>query len=120
MMTARYIYLPRRIVYQYLDGLIDQFFKILPLREDGEPSLGKYMESLQVEMLGCKSLVVALNYDELYLSLLSILQYLIENECNVETVKREVFKAIDICEKLKEKFRKEGHPWEYGVPTNEE
>lgn len=107
-MTNKDIELPNEMVSKYLSSLIGQFYKILPIKESGEPSLGKYMDSLQREMIGCKDLIVALNNDELYLSLLAILQYLIENDCDTGIVKTEVFKAINICKKLQKKYGAEG------------
>ena len=104
MMTKRNIELSDKMVQRYLSSMIGQFYKILPIKESGEPSLSRYMESLQRELLGCNDLIVALNHDELFLSLLSILQYLIENESDVSTVKTEVFKAIGICKKLQIKY----------------
>ncbi|MBQ3023205.1 MAG: hypothetical protein IJD91_07805 [Clostridia bacterium] len=104
MMTSKNMELPDNVVQKYLKALIGQFYKILPIKESGEPSLGKYMDSLQREMIGCQSLIVALDNDELYLSLLAVLQYLIENDCDTNTVKCEVFKAINICKKLQKKY----------------
>ena len=104
MMTIRNIELPDKVVQKYLKALIGQFYKILPIKESGEPSLNKYMQSLQREMLGCQNLIIALNTDELFLSLLAVLQYLIENDCDTSTVKCEVFKAINICKKLQKKY----------------
>lgn len=104
MMTSKNIELPNKVVQKYLKALIGQFYKILPIKESGEPSLGKYMNSLQREMIGCQSLIIALNNDELYLSLLAVLQYLIENDCDTDIVKSEVFKAISICKKLQKKY----------------
>lgn len=93
------------VLNNYLRALINLFFKILPIRESGESSLDTYMRSLQSELLGCKELVVAIHEDPMFLSLISILQYLIDNPtCSVSTVKREVFKAISICNKLKAKY----------------
>lgn len=108
MMTVRKIDISDRMVCNYMKSLIGQFYKILPIKESGEPSLKKYMESLQREMLGCHDLIIALHYDELYLSLLSILQYLSENDCETGVVKTEVFKAINICKKLQSKYFVEG------------
>lgn len=86
----------------YLRSLIDRFFKILPLKENGETSLDTYMQSLQMELLGCQELVLLVKGDPYFVSLVSTLQYLIDNpDCSVRTVKREVFKAISICNKLK-------------------
>jgi hypothetical protein len=90
------------LLHNYFRNLVNQFFKILPIRESGESSLITYMQSLQAELLGCKELVTELKNDASYLTLLSILQYLIDNpDCSVPIVKREVFKAISICNRLK-------------------
>ena len=80
-------------------------FKILPLKESGERSLETYMKSLQAEHLGGNALVEAIHDDSMFLSLASILQYLIDNpDCDVVFVRREVFRAISICNKLREKY----------------
>lgn len=66
--------------------------------------MNEYIRSLQLEMLGCKQLVIALQHDAMYMRLLSILQYLLDNDCDTPVVKREVFKAITTCKKLQEKY----------------
>lgn len=104
MKTSTGMKIPNRMFYNYLSALIDQFFKILPLKESGEPSLKEYMRSLQLEMIGNKQLIVAIHDDAMYLKLLAILQYMIENDCETNVVKREVFKSISICKKLQEKY----------------
>ena len=75
------------------------------------------MQSLQVELLGCKGLITAIHDDSNYLTILAILQYLIDNpDCSVSEVKREVFRAISICNKLQSKFLSEGVSlWEFGI-----
>lgn len=89
----------------YLRSLVNRFFKILPIREDGEDTLETYMRSLQAELLGCREFILAIHEDPLFVSLLNILQYLIDNpECSLPVVKREVFRAISICNKLKAKY----------------
>jgi len=87
-----------------LNALVNQFYKILPIKESGEPSLLQYMKSLQREMLGCKSLILALENDAQYLTLLSILQYMIDHDCDVATVKSDVFKAIGIIKRMQTKL----------------
>lgn len=96
--------IPAEMFDKYLRGLVNQFFKILPIKESGEPSLNEFMCSLQVELIGFGELMSFVQNDALYLSLLSILQYMISNECDVRTVKREVFKSISICKKLHSKY----------------
>lgn len=89
----------------YLEKLVNMIFKILPIRESGEKSLPSYMESLQMELIGCKSLIAVLDEDPMFLSIMAILQHLIDNnDSPVSVYKREVFKAISLCNKLKEKY----------------
>lgn len=96
---------PEKLVGNFFDKLVNGFFKILPIREKGEDSLPIYMRSLQTEVLGCGELIHCLNEDARFLRLASTLQYLIDHpECDVQTVKREVFKSIRICEQLSKKY----------------
>ena len=101
-MTTRYgTEISDEMVENKMINLVNQFYKILPIKESGEPSLTHYMKSLQREMIGCKTLIVALENDARYLTLLSILQYMIDNDCDTATVKTEVFKAINLLHKLR-------------------
>ncbi len=103
--TSVGIQMDAAVLENYFRSLINLFFKILPLKESKERSLETYMRSLQSELLGCKALVVAIHEDSLFLSLISILQYLIDHpESDVAFVRREVFRAISICNKLKERY----------------
>lgn len=103
--TSVGIQMDAAVLENYFRSLINLFFKILPLKESKERSLETYMRSLQAELLGCKALVVAIHEDSLFLSLISILQYLIDHpESDVVFVRREVFRAISICNKLKERY----------------
>lgn len=93
------------VLENYFCTLINLFFKILPIWESGENSLETYMKGLQAELLGCRELIEAIYHDSMFLSLISILQYLINRPfLKVSTVKREVFQAISICNKLKAKY----------------
>ena len=103
--TSVGIQMDAAVLENYFRSLINLFFKILPLKESGERSLETYMKSLQAELLGCNALVEAIHDDSMFLSLASILQYLIDNpDCDVVFVRREVFRAISICNKLREKY----------------
>ena len=93
------------LVHNYFKSLVNSFFKILPMRENGESSLLTYLDSLQAELLGCENFIPELNKEPGFLSLLAILQYLSDNpECAINKVRREVFKAISICNKLKAQY----------------
>lgn len=93
------------LLRNYFHALVNCIFKILPMKESNEDSLEVYMKSLQSEMSGCERLIEAINNDAMFLSLLSILQYQIDNpDCPINETRREVFRAIAICNKLKAKF----------------
>ncbi len=95
------------LLSNYFHSLVNCFFKILPIRESGESSLNTYMESLQAELIGCSSVIVGFDKDSSFLTLISILQYLIDHpSCSVKSVKREVFRAINICNRLQAKYDK--------------
>lgn len=102
-----------QILANYFRTLIGLFFKILPLRESEEPTLGKYVRSLQCELIGCKRLISVLEFDGRFIELISILQYFIDNpDCEVEVVKREVFHAINILNSLSKKYGEKFEIWE--------
>lgn len=91
-----------KLITNYFNTLVNRIFKILPMRENEERTLAVYIDSLQSELIGCKGLIISFKDNSDFLSLLSILQYLIDNpNCHVSKVKREVFNAISICGKLK-------------------
>lgn len=95
----------REMVANRVDDLIGQFYKILPLKEHGSPTLTKYIKSLLREMLGMKSLMEEWQQDARYLSLIGILEYYVKNpDSDVEEVRSDVFKAINVIKQLQEKY----------------
>lgn len=107
--TTAGIPLDAKMMNNYFRYLIDRFFKILPLKESEESSLNIYIRSLQMELLGCKNVMMTVQYDALFLSLICILQSLIdEPDCDVDVVRREVFRAISICNKLIKRYAVDG------------
>ncbi len=75
------------------------------MKEDKCETLDKYLESLKLEISGHKSFMKQSNHDGEFITLLSILQYFIDNPNEkVEIYKREVFKGIDVIKKLKDKY----------------
>lgn len=106
----------KRMVYNYLDALVDRFYKILPIKESeeksGEDTLKRYIESLRREMLGVRELISYIRDDDRFLALLAILQYFIDNDVDVATVRSDVFRAIGLLKKLqKQYFADEG--WDH-------
>ena len=94
-----------KLISNFFDTLVNCFFKILPIRESEEESLPVYMRSLQSELVGCGEFIEHLNNDARFLRLISTLQYLIDHpDCDVHTVKREVFKSIRICEQMSRQY----------------
>lgn len=106
MMETRYnISIPGELVGNYFGKLVNMFYKILPMKENAEPSLPTYLNSLMFELVGAHSLMVSIKNDSQFLTLLSILENLIiDPDCDVSIVKREVFRGISICNKLKDRY----------------
>lgn len=100
--------LPNELIRNHFHSLVNCYFKILPIREDEEKTISVYLESLKAEMLGCGSLLNSIKNDPAYMTLLSILQYFIDHpDCDIAQVRREVFRAIRICNKIAEKYTTE-------------
>ena len=99
--------IPNELFQNYLENLlIGRFYKLLCMREEESKTLGKYIDSLMIELRGSEGLIIALKYDSNFHILLSILQYFAENpELDVTIYKQEVFKCIDIVKKLQERYR---------------
>ena len=99
---------------KYFNNLVNKVFKMLPIYENHEQSLDTYVDSLQCEIEGCRELVVVLQDDPLYISLLSSLAWLRnhfdDEQCEFERIRRMVFNSIDLCKKLERQTRnlKEG------------
>lgn len=104
MMTITGKEIPDRMLGNYLERLVGRFFKILPIRESEDQGLTEYLGSLRNELVGLSELMEEIGYDEMYLSLIVSVQYLMEHECCVQEVKREVFRCISVCKKLRNKY----------------
>ena len=98
------------LIQNYFRNLVNQIYKILPMRENETPSLGKYVWRLEAELIGGQSLISAIREDAYFGSLVNILQYLSEHsiDCSVEQVKQLVFEGISICEKLQKRYTEDG------------
>lgn len=95
-----------KLLENYFGTLVNQIFKILPMREAESKSLSKYIWRLSAEIAGGAGMYPHLQDDSYYASLMNILQYLNEHnrECSIEQTKQLVFEGIRICEKLSDRY----------------
>ena len=77
--------------FEFITGKI---FKILPLREDENESIYEYLDSLRIEMTGAINTFPKLHNSYEFMTLVNTINYLIGNEFDVPTCKREVFKML--------------------------
>lgn len=87
----------------YLKTLVNSVYKILPLYEEENKGLEKYVESLLFELNGLDKVVPLENSDE-YISLMANLNSIIKEvkleDSRKSVVKREVFKSINIVKSM--------------------
>jgi hypothetical protein len=114
--------IPSDTMAEYFSVLVGKIFKILPLAEDDKSSAQVYLSSLCFELRGVKRLLNILSDDPAFISLLGIIMELSQNidkdEYTIKVIKREVFKAISICQKL-EKITMSGSAEECGGDCDE-
>lgn len=109
MMTRYGSDISRNMVGAKFRGIINQFYKILPMKEENCPTLMSYMESFQRELLGMGKLLPEVDACSSYIDLVSILQYLISYPCDEDTVRTEVFKAIAITKRIADMLGGDAH-----------
>lgn len=96
------------VVAGYFSSLVNRVFKILPIKEREEKTLETYLDSLSMELLGCKSLIPSLGDDGGYLSILASIRYIRDNpDLPLSLVRREVFRTISVCKKIEGRFAAE-------------
>lgn len=98
------------LLTNYFRNLVNQFYKILPMREKETPSLPKYIWRLESELVGFQGLVLEIREDAYYGSLVGTLHYLGDHvmDCSQEQVKQLVFEGIATCEKLRARYAGDG------------
>jgi len=99
-MTTNNSKLPDRLYENYLISLVGKFHKIMPMKEANDITLKKYMRSLLRELKGSNDLIIALDYNAYYMSLINTLQFLIDNDTNNEVCSVEIKKCISLIKKL--------------------
>lgn len=92
---------PDGYLVNYLNYLIGKIYKCLPMKENGEITLDSYLSSLLRELIGNKELITELKGNALFISLIGKLEYLIDNELDIKTYRKDIFDCISIIEKIK-------------------
>lgn len=91
---------------KYFEVLVNKIFKILPIVENNEASLESYLDSLFIEVSGCRELITVISDDPMYISMLSTLTWIKnhvnDKDCTFKRIRREVFHTISICKKLED------------------
>lgn len=88
----------------YKNALVNKVYKILPLYEENNIGLFANIQSLIFELHGILIVIHSLNSNANFLSLIAILESLSDDslffDLDHETVKREVFKCLDLVKKM--------------------
>jgi len=104
MVKTKYQNIPNEYFGNYFNFLIGRIYKILPLYEEQDQNLVKYLESLQRELIGNLSLVEELKCEGYFILLLNKIEYLINEKYSHEICRKEVFEIISAIEKLRDKY----------------
>jgi primosomal protein N'' len=100
-MKTRYGSIANSIAEKGFQQYVGKFFKILPMFEEKCPTLSQYIQSLNREMVGLSHLVIQMENQEEFLTLIATLEGLSKIDLSVEEVKSDVFKSISILKKMK-------------------
>ena len=93
--------LPMEAEERYLHALVGKLFKLLPIREEGDPAtFTAYAQGLQRELSGCESVLRRVACDQDWVSILAVLANIIDGDIAFVPFRRDVFRMISLCEKL--------------------
>lgn len=98
-MNTKYGQISEELLQEYKDKLTGKVFKILPMKEENCSTWELYIESLLHELFGCKEIVNEWRESADFLSLVSILEE-ISNEDDISIIKREVFNCLNLIKKM--------------------
>lgn len=96
-MTTNYGEINNKQVIAYFDKLVNRVFKILPMSEENSDTIDEYVNSLVRELIGNSKIL----YGEELLIVVGTLKGLPYE--NHKLLKSDIFKAIDIIEKVKKR-----------------
>lgn len=96
--------IPVNLHINYMDNLINRVFKILPLKEEKSDTVEAYITNLLYELTGNKELIIYLNNDSRYETILSNLQKLLSQDTNYRTL---VFNTITLITQIRDAERSE-------------
>ena len=96
----------KQIYLHYLSCLINQIFKILPLKEQNSEFVETHISDIVKELKGFELFIKDTDYDDSIMRIISVLSYYESNinTSDVTEVRRNVFKMITLCEKLKSRI----------------
>jgi hypothetical protein len=84
---------------EYCRILLGKIFKILPMKEEKNPTLKKYIDSLLVELDGGKSMIENFGLSAEYISIINSIKGLQQVE-DTEIVRSKVFECISLARKI--------------------
>lgn len=88
----------------YIQHVTGRVFKILAIKErelcGQDAYLAEYVDSLAVDLFGALETFPALGADDDYIVVTNIVNYLRKNDAPLKSVKREVFKALRLLNRI--------------------
>lgn len=92
----------------YLEAITGRVFKVLPMKEQELRGfavyLRDYLSSLAIEMVGASTTFECLGIDTDYIAVVNTMNGLASADYDVIQIKREVFKALNLLNKIAERF----------------
>lgn len=84
---------------EYCRKLIGKTYKLLPLKEENNPTLKLYIRSLLVELYGGRKIILKFNTDPQFLSMVCSIAEL-EDIDDLTIYRSKIFECIELCKKL--------------------
>ncbi|MBL4950989.1 hypothetical protein JK635_01885 [Neobacillus sp. YIM B02564] len=84
----------------YLEVLKNRIFKIIPLMEENNENITRYIESILFEMYGLQNVINGVKESYNYLSILCGLESILITNKDFKFIRSEIFRLLGLIEKL--------------------
>lgn len=99
-MNTKYGQLPDEMLVGYVDRMMSQVFKMLPMKQYGVETLPKHMEATLREFVGIKDVVYKLRDNSEFLAIIGTLESALSQD-DFKTFRSDILKTTNLIEKLK-------------------
>lgn len=85
---------------EYINYMINNIFKILPLNDEQNIGLQDHIDSVTIQLVGALETYPELKANQKYISIINTMNFLRKNEFSKRQCRREILRCTNILQKI--------------------